>query len=156
MIYCWAYKGQEQKKKIVIYSDRTMDDLLFPFLNNSSNVILLFHRKKKKKTTQTNKNYTSYSLGFESTPECLLRQSQHTPSPFFPDGKVVSRGRWPSSQNFSQSCPSGSITYLNSPSASASRPRISLPTQIPKSTSILIPNGYFLTSAFKLFLTGSY
>lgn len=32
MIYCWAYKGQERKKKIVIYSDRTMDDLLFPFL----------------------------------------------------------------------------------------------------------------------------
>ena len=29
MTYYWAYKGQ--KKKIVIYSDRTMDDPLFPF-----------------------------------------------------------------------------------------------------------------------------
>ena len=82
-----------------------MDDFLFPCFKISLNVIILFHSKKKK-------NYTSNSLGFESIPERPLRKSHGTPSPFFPDGKVVSRRRWPSRQSFSTLCPAGSLTEL--------------------------------------------
>ena len=48
MTYCWAYKGQ--KKKIVIYSDRTMDDLLFPFLKKFLKCYSTVSQKTKTKT----------------------------------------------------------------------------------------------------------